>query len=63
LGHANNLWDGFDLMAYGWAVPSVNFGRVPDISQCDVEALAYIWAWAMDGSNPVPPQAATFSCL
>lgn len=63
LGHANNLWEGFDLMAYGWAVPSVNFGRVPDISQCDVDALAYIWAWAMDGSSPVPPQAATFGCL
>lgn len=62
LGHADNLWEGFDLMAYGWASPSANFGRVPDISQCDVDALAYIWSWAMEGSDPAKPEALTFSC-
>jgi hypothetical protein len=62
LGHADNLWEGFDLMAYGWASPSANFGRVPDISQCDVDALAYVWSWAMEGSDPAKPEALTFSC-
>jgi hypothetical protein len=62
LGHADNLWEGFDLMAYGWAVPSNNFGRVPEISQCDVDALAYVWAWAIEDNDPAPPQALTFDC-
>lgn len=62
LGHADNLWEGFDLMAYGGAVPDNNFGRVPDISQCDVDALAFVWAWAIEGNDPAPPQSLTFDC-
>jgi hypothetical protein len=61
LGHASNL-DGFDLMAYGWAYSSANFGRVPDISQCDVDALAYVWSWALEGTDPVKPEALRFPC-
>jgi hypothetical protein len=61
LGHANNL-DGFDLMAYGWAYPSANFDHVPDISQCDVDALAYVWSWAIEGTDPVTPEALPFPC-
>ncbi|WP_093584961.1 matrixin family metalloprotease [Geodermatophilus amargosae] len=59
LGHATNM-ESTDLMAYGWANSS--FGRTPVISQCDVDALAYVWAWAMQGAEPMRPQALTYAC-
>ena len=27
----------------------------PVLSQCDVEALAFVFAWALKGSEPYPP--------
>ena len=27
----------------------------PVLSQCDVEALAFVFAWALKGSNPIRP--------
>jgi hypothetical protein len=57
LGHTTNLWESTDLMGYGW----------PDLgdavlSQCNVEALAFIFAWALEGSEPRPPAQGPFVC-
>jgi predicted Zn-dependent protease len=60
LGHATNLLESTDLMGYGWANSS--FGRTPPISQCDVDALAYVWAWALEGTEPARPEAVTYDC-
>lgn len=59
LGHATNL-QSTDLMGYGWATPQ--FGHVPAISQCDVDALAYVWSWALDNATPAKPDALTYEC-
>jgi predicted Zn-dependent protease len=60
LGHATNLLESTDLMGYGWITSS--YGRVPAISQCDVDALAYVWSWALEGSAPAKPADLTYSC-
>jgi hypothetical protein len=51
LGHATNLRESTDLMGYGW------IGDAPDplFSQCDLEAFAYVWAWALEGTSPQGP--------
>ena len=62
LGHATNLRESTDLMGYGW------IGDAPDplFSQCDLDALAYIWSWALEGGSqpgPGPSElATTFDC-
>ena len=62
LGHATNLRESTDLMGYGW------IGDAPDplFSRCDLEAFAYVWAWALDGnssSGPGPSDlAVTYDC-
>ena len=62
LGHATNLRESTDLMGYGW------IGDAPDplFSQCDLDALAYLWSWALEGGSPSGPGpgdlAATFDC-
>jgi hypothetical protein len=57
LGHATNLEESTDLMGYGW--PSLGD---PVLSQCDVEALAFVFAWAIEGSDPHPPGAGPYDC-
>ena len=52
LGHATNLLESTDLMGYGWP----DFGD-PVLSQCDVDALAYVFAWAIEGVDPYEPPA------
>lgn len=59
LGHATNLEESTDLMGYGWI--SADAGKVP-ISQCDVDALAYVWAWALNGTEPAEPEALVYEC-
>lgn len=59
LGHATNLYVSTDLMGYGWI--NAESGRVA-ISQCDVDALAYIWAWALDGADPTEPDTTLYQC-
>jgi hypothetical protein len=59
LGHATNI-ESTDLMGYGWG--TLEFNRVPEISQCDVDALAYVWTWALEGSEPSRPADTTFEC-
>jgi hypothetical protein len=48
LGHATNIQQSFDLMGYGWT-PT---GPAPVLSQCDVNALASVWSWAINGTQP-----------
>lgn len=58
LGHATNLEESNDLMGYGW----INNGTEPILSDCDVDALAYIWSWALNGTAPVPPGPGPYEC-
>jgi hypothetical protein len=57
LGHATNLLESTDLMGYGW----IGVGDAV-LSQCDVEALAYIWSWALEGTAPAPPGPGPYDC-
>jgi hypothetical protein len=57
LGHATNLLESTDLMGYGWP----DLGD-PVLSDCDVDALAFVFAWALEGSEPYPPAEGPYSC-
>ena len=57
LGHATNLLESTDLMGYGWP----DLGD-PVLSQCDIDALAHVFAWAIEGSAPHPPADGPFAC-
>ena len=57
LGHATNLLESTDLMGYGW--PGLGD---PVLSQCDVDALAFVFAWAFEGTEPHPPASGPFVC-
>ena len=57
LGHATNLLESTDLMGYGW--PTLGD---PVLSQCDIDALAYVFAWALEGTEPQPPGPGPFVC-
>ena len=63
LGHATNLLESTDLMGYGWNRTN---GITPVLSQCDVDALAYLFSWALEGTEPPGPGRttydATFDC-
>jgi hypothetical protein len=57
LGHATNLRESTDLMGYGW------IGDAPDplFSQCDLDALAFLFGPVLSGGGPNPIQS-TFDC-
>lgn len=59
LGHASNI-ESFDIMGYGGL-----YGDPPAfvLSQCDVDALAYVWSWALDGTGPTRPTDPEFECV
>ncbi len=57
LGHATNLEESTDLMGYGWP----DFGD-PVLSQCDIDGLAFVFAWAIEGGSPHPPADGPFDC-
>ena len=57
LGHTTNLWESTDLMGYGW--PQLGD---PVLSQCDIDALAFVFAWALTGSEPSRPAEGPFVC-
>ena len=57
LGHATNLLESTDLMGYGWP----DLGD-PVLSQCDVDALAFVFGWALEGSAPYEPGAGPYVC-
>ena len=57
LGHATNLLESTDLMGYGWP----DLGD-PVLSQCDIDALAFVFAWAIEGSDPHRPAEGPYDC-
>jgi hypothetical protein len=57
LGHATNLLESTDLMGYGWP----DLGD-PVLSDCDIDALAFVFAWALEGSDPHPPAEGPYDC-
>ena len=57
LGHTTNLLESTDLMGYGWP----DLGD-PVLSDCDLDALAFIFAWALEGSEPAPPAEGPYDC-
>ena len=57
LGHTTNLLESTDLMGYGWP----DFGD-PVLSQCDIDALAFVFAWAFEGTTPYPPATGPYVC-
>lgn len=57
LGHATNLRESTDLMGYGW----IGVGNAV-LSQCDIDALAFVFAWALEGDDPRPPAAGPYDC-
>ena len=60
LGHAEPIDETLDLMGYGWSVPEPDL--TPILSTCDIEALAVVFAWALEGVDPYPPTATSVSC-
>ena len=57
LGHATNLLESTDLMGYGWF-----WNSDPVLSDCDVDAIAFIFAWALEGGEPSAPPAGAYDC-
>jgi hypothetical protein len=57
LGHATNLLESTDLMGYGW--PELGD---PVLSDCDLDALAFVFAWALEGGEPEPPATGPYDC-
>ena len=55
LGHATNILESTDLMGYGW------IGAAPDplFSQCDLDALAYLFGPLLAGEGPAGPGPST----
>jgi hypothetical protein len=44
-------------MGYGWP----DLGD-PVLSDCDIDALAFVFAWALEGTEPEPPAEGPFEC-
>jgi hypothetical protein len=57
LGHTTNLLESTDLMGYGWP----DLGD-PVLSDCDIDALRFIFDWAVNGSTPYEPGAGPYDC-
>ena len=57
LGHATNLLESTDLMGYGWP----DLGD-PVLSDCDIDALRFVFAWVFEGSEPHEPAAGPYDC-
>ena len=59
LGHATNLLESTDIMGYGW--PDLGDPN-PIISDCDMDALRFVFAWAFEGSAPHEPAEGPYDC-
>jgi predicted Zn-dependent protease len=57
LGHAIPI-ESYDAMGYGGRDDRAPFV----ISRCDVDALAYIWSWALEDGQPAPPTDPIYEC-
>jgi hypothetical protein len=58
LGHAQPILVTNDLMGYGWIVHDVE----PVLSACDIKALAVVFGWALEGTEPALPLLAEVEC-
>ena len=59
LGHAEPLLESTDLMGYGWDRSN---NIVPVLSACDLEGIAHVFAWALEGVEPYPPTLPRVYC-
>jgi hypothetical protein len=59
LGHGEPLLESTDLMGYGWNRTNM---IVPVLSECDLEGIAVVFAWALEGVDPYPPTEARVYC-
>src|SRR5688572_1916089 len=57
LGHATNLLESTDLMGYGWP----DLGD-PVLSDCDIDALAFVFAWAINDTDATAPAEGPYDC-
>jgi hypothetical protein len=57
LGHTTNLLESTDIMGYGW--PTLG---EPVLSDCDVDALKFVFAWVFEESEPHPPADGPYDC-
>ncbi|HMD82939.1 MAG TPA: hypothetical protein VKE92_16590 [Anaerolineales bacterium] len=57
LGHTTNLEESYDLMGYGWP----DLGD-PVLSDCDVDALQFVFAWVFEGGEPHAPAEGPYDC-
>jgi hypothetical protein len=57
LGHTTNLYESTDLMGYGWP----DLGD-PVLSDCDIDGIAFVFAWVFEGSDPHPPAEGPYDC-
>ena len=57
LGHATNLLESTDLMGYGWP----DLGD-PVLSACDIDGIAFVFDWALNGDDPHPPADGPMPC-
>ena len=57
--HAEPLLESTDLMGYGWSRAN---GIVPTLSECDIEGIAVVFAWALEGVDPYPPTQPSVAC-
>ena len=58
LGHATNLEESTDLMGYGWPDPQATRSS----SDCDIDALAVVFAWVLEGAAPHRPEDGPYDC-
>ena len=58
LGHAEPLLESTDLMGYGWNRTNM---IVPVLSECDLEGIGVVFAWALE-VEPYPPTDARVLC-
>jgi hypothetical protein len=57
VGHATNLVESSDLMGYAWLVEGE-----PVMSECDLDAVAFVFGWALEGAQPHPPGLGPYVC-
>jgi hypothetical protein len=60
LGHATPLETSRDIMGYGWALPDPDL--VPILSDCDLDGIAAVFAWALNGEEPHPATVGSVTC-
>jgi hypothetical protein len=60
LGHASPLEASADIMGYGWSIPNPDV--TPILSDCDLDGIAAVFAWALNGEEPHPATVGSVTC-